>query len=60
MSKYKLKKEVFFEDGNSVSENTILKEIEIDYLENMIKLETLSDDNIKRVFWANKDNLKKI
>jgi len=62
MSKYKLKKEIFFEDGNSISKNVILRELEQDLSHNMIKLETVHESNVKvkRVFWANKDNLKKI
>jgi hypothetical protein len=60
MSKYKLKKEIFFEDGNSISENVTLREIEQDLSHNMIKLETMYESNVKRVFWVNKDNLKKI
>lgn len=60
MSKYKLKKEIFFEDGNSISKNVILRELEQDLSHNMIKLETMHESNVKRVFWVNKDNLKKI
>ena len=55
MSKYKLKKEIFFEDGNSISKNVILRELEQDLSHNMIKLETVHESNVKvkRVFWAN-------
>lgn len=60
MSKYKLKEEVFFEDGNSISIDIVLKELEQDLLKNMIKLETVSEHNVKRIFWANKENLQKL
>lgn len=60
MSKYKLKEELFFEDGNSISTDIVLKELEQDFSQNMIKLETLSEYNVKRIFWANKENLQKL
>jgi hypothetical protein len=60
MSKYTLKEEVFFEDGNSISKDVILRELEQDLSHNMIKLETMYESNVKRVFWADKKNLKKI
>lgn len=60
MSKYQLIEEVVFEDGNSVSKGVVLKEIEEDAESNMLKLETVSDDNVKKIFWADKKILKKI
>lgn len=60
MSKYQLIEEIVFEDGNSVPKGMVLREIEEDIESNMLKLETVSDDNIKKIFWADKKNLKKI
>tara|TARA_R110001592_G_scaffold92035_7_gene268757 strand:- start:3410 stop:3592 length:183 start_codon:yes stop_codon:yes gene_type:complete len=60
MPKYKLKEEFFFEDGNSVSSDVLLKELEEDLSSNMVKIETVSESDVKRIFWANKDNLQKI
>lgn len=60
MSKYQLIEEVVFEDGNSVPKGMMLKKIEEDAESNMLKLETVSDDNVKKIFWADKKNLKKI
>ena len=37
-----------------------IKEIEEDFESNMLKLETVSDDNVKKIFWADKKILKKI
>jgi len=60
MSNYKLKEEIFFEDGNSISTDVLLREVEKDLSKNMVKLETVSEQNVIRIFWANKENLTKI
>lgn len=60
MLKYTLKKEIFFEDGNSISTDIILRQIKIDSRKKIVKLETISEHNVKRIFWADKENLKKI
>lgn len=57
MLKYKLKKKVVFNDGNSVSTDEVLQKIEEDLEENIIKVETTSGVDVKRIFWAEIDNL---
>ena len=60
--KYKLKKEVFFEDGNSVSKSEVLHILSEDLELGMVKLETISEDiqNVKKIFWTKKENLKQV
>ena len=57
MLKYKLKKEIFFNDGNSVSTDEVLQKIEEDLEENKFKVETTSGTDVKRIFWVEIDNL---
>jgi predicted nucleotide-binding protein len=57
MLKYKLKKEVVFNDGNSVSTDETLQKIEEDLEENKFKVETTSGNDVKRIFWVEIDNL---
>lgn len=57
MLKYKLKKEIFFNDGNSVSTDEVLHKIEEDLKENIFKVETTSGGDVKRIFWVEIDNL---
>ena len=60
--KYKLKKEVLFEDGNSVNNSEVLHILTEDLELGMVKVETISEDtqNIKKIFWTKKENLKQI
>tara|TARA_Y100000389_G_C17408194_1_gene489287 strand:+ start:481 stop:669 length:189 start_codon:yes stop_codon:yes gene_type:complete len=60
--KYKLKKEVFFEDGNSVGKSEVLHILSEDLELGMVKLETISEDiqNVKKIFWTKKENLKQV
>tara|TARA_B100000900_G_C20591440_1_gene721774 strand:+ start:2556 stop:2744 length:189 start_codon:yes stop_codon:yes gene_type:complete len=60
--KYKLIKEVLFEDGNSVDQSEVLNILTEDLELGMVKLETISDgtQNIKKIFWTKKENLKQI
>jgi hypothetical protein len=57
MLKYKLKKEVVFSDGNSVSTDEVLQKLEEDLEENIFKVETTSENNVKMIFWVEIDNL---
>ena len=57
MLKYKLKKEIFFNDGNSVSTDEVLQKVEEDLKENKFKVETISGGDVKRIFWVEIDNL---
>jgi|TARA_R110000803_G_scaffold115495_1_gene184015 hypothetical protein len=56
---YKLLKEICFKDNNCVDKDSKLLELERDS-EDMIKVETVGEYNIKRVFWVHKNFLKKL
>jgi hypothetical protein len=56
---YKLLKEIHFKDNNYVDKDSKLLELERDS-EDMIKVETIGEHNIKRVFWVHKNCLIKI
>lgn len=55
---YKLIKEIYFKDNNYVEKNSKLLELERDF-EGMIKVSTIEEHNIKRVFWVDKKFLIK-
>ena len=57
MLNYKLKKEVVFNDGNSVSIDETLQKIDEDLEENKFKVETTSGSDVKKIFWVEIDNL---
>lgn len=57
MLNYKLKKEVVFNDGNSVSIDETLQKIDEDLEENKFKVETTSGTDVKKIFWVEIDNL---
>ena len=60
--KYKLKKEIFFEDENSVGKDVVLRILkEYSDLE-LVQLETISNEfqNVKKIFWTEKDNIEQI
>ena len=54
---YNLKEALVFQDGNSVEEDVLLKIMEVDS-NDMVKLETVGEHNVKRIFWTKKENLK--
>jgi hypothetical protein len=56
---YRLKKPFQLQDGNSIDINVDLKKVEEDS-DGYIKLETIGEHKVKRVFWAKKDDLKKL
>ncbi len=55
---YKLIKEIYFKDNNYVEENSKVLELERDF-EGMIKVSTIEEHNIKRVFWVDEKFLIK-
>lgn len=55
--KYYLKQKVEFKDGNFVDENTELKKLS-SILDGYFKVECV-EDNIKRIFWVQENNIIK-
>ena len=60
--KYKLKKEIFFEDENSVGKDVVLRILKEDSDLELVQLETISNEfqNVKKIFWTEKDNIEQI
>jgi hypothetical protein len=54
---YNLRKELFFQDGNSVGEDVLLKILD-SCSGGSVKLETVGEHNVKRIFWTKKEDLK--
>tara|TARA_B100000963_G_scaffold352165_1_gene364911 strand:+ start:1278 stop:1466 length:189 start_codon:yes stop_codon:yes gene_type:complete len=59
---YKLKKEIFFEDENSVGKDVVLRILKEDSDLKLVQLETVSNEfqNVKKIFWTEKDNIEQI
>ena len=59
---YKLKKEIFFEDENSVGKDVVLRILKEDSDVELVQLETISNElqNVKKIFWTEKDNIAQI
>tara|TARA_Y100000389_G_C17281097_1_gene422980 strand:+ start:134 stop:319 length:186 start_codon:yes stop_codon:yes gene_type:complete len=57
MLKYKLKEEVFFNDGNFVSKDEFLQKVDEHLEDGMFKVETTGDFGVKKIFWVKKNNL---
>ncbi len=59
---YKLKKEIFFEDENSVGKDVVLRILKEDSDLELVQLETISNEfqNVKKIFWTEKDNIEQI
>lgn len=54
---FKIKEDVYFQDGNSVEKGTKVKIIKKE--DGLVQLETIDEHNMKRVFWSEEKNLKK-
>jgi hypothetical protein len=54
---YNLKETLFFQDGNFVEEDVLLKILE-DCSSGFVKLETVGEHGVKRIFWTKKEDLK--
>jgi hypothetical protein len=55
---HKLIKEIYFKDNNCVEKDSKLLELERDF-EGMVKVSTVEEHNIKRVFWVDEEFLIK-
>ena len=53
---FKIKEDVYFQDGNSVEKGTKVKIVKKE--DGLVQLETIDEHNMKRVFWSEEKNLK--
>ena len=54
---YFLKEIMSFKDSNSVDTDVELKRISKTFEEGWVKVETVSEHDTKRIFWAKEDNM---